>query len=189
MKTNKLFSVLLVAALFFTKPLFATDLVVEEFGTAPAYSSINAAVTAAVDGDRILVRNRAGNIPWIENINVSKSLEFLSYDNDTFFVVQGTYTLDAAAGRTITFIGMKNLSGGIVGGNSTGANKATTVNVFDSYFTYGNILLSAKVFNTTIAGCSMLNGIVSIASGSIIGNSITNINASSNEVVTISNTS
>lgn len=189
MKTNKLFSVLLFATLLFSKPLFATDLVVEEFGTAPAYSSINAAVTAAVDGDRILVRNRAGNIPWIENINVSKSLEFLSYENDTFFVVQGNYTLDAASGRTITIIGMKNLSGGIVLGNSIGANKATTVNIFDSYFTSGNILLGSIAFNTTIAGSTLLNGIVTISAGSIIGNSITNINSSSSEVVTISNSS
>ena len=41
----------------------ATDRIVEEFGSSPTYPSINAAVTAAVDGDRIVVKNRAGNIP------------------------------------------------------------------------------------------------------------------------------
>ncbi len=189
MKTNKIFSALFLFLIQFSFTSNASDLVVEEFGTAPAYSSINAAVTAAVDGDRILIRNRAGNIPWIENINISKSLELLSYDNDTFFVVQGLYTLDAAAGRNITIIGMKNLSGGITAGNSTGANKACNVNIFDSYFTLGNISLNANVFNTTIAGCSILNGIVRINSGSIIGNTISNLNNGNTEAVSIINTS
>lgn len=55
---------------------FATDLVVEEFGQPPSFASIGAAVAAANDGDRILIKNRAGNVPWIEDVTVNKSLPF-----------------------------------------------------------------------------------------------------------------
>lgn len=189
MKSKNLLYVLLFAATLFTKPLFATDLVVEEFGTSPAYASIASAVAASVDGDRILIRNRAGNIPWIENITINKSLELLSYDNDTFFVVQGNYYITAAASRKVSIIGMKNLSGGILSGTTTGVNKITTVNVFDCYIAYGSVYLNAVDFNTTVAGSTIANGTVYITSGSIVGNSITNGGSSTAEVVTVYNTS
>ncbi len=189
MKTNKILCSLLVAASLVTNSLVASDLVVEEFGTAPAYSSIASAVSAATDGDRILVRNRAGNIPWIENITVDKSLEFLSYENDTFFVVQGNYSIDASAGRVVSIIGMKNLAGNILTGSSIGANKSTSVNIMDCYFTSGGIYLSQKPFFVTIAGSTLVNGVVAITSGSILGNSITNINSTSSEIVTVINNS
>lgn len=107
-------STLLSLALFTTLPLLATDRVVEEFGQPPAYPNITSAVNAAVDGDRIIIKNRAGNIPWIENIEVTASLEFLSYDNDEFFYVQGDYTITGATGRTVTFVGMYNTAGDIL---------------------------------------------------------------------------
>src|SRR5947209_5067512 len=123
--TLALFAILIVA----TK-LYATDLIVEEFGSLPTYPSITAAVAASVDGDRIIIKNRSGNIPWIEDISIVKSLQFLSYDNDTFYVVQGNYTVTGASGRTVSFIGMHNLNGSITytGGATI---KSTTVNIMD----------------------------------------------------------
>lgn len=64
---------LLILIIFYLQS-FAADRVVEEFGFPPAYSSIGAAVAAANDGDRIIIINRSGNIPWIENITINKSL-------------------------------------------------------------------------------------------------------------------
>lgn len=189
MKTNKLLCALLFAASLFSKSISAADLVVEEFGTAPAYPTISSAIAASIDGDRILIRNRAGNIPWIENITINKSLELLSYENDTFFVVQGNYAINSGVGRKISIIGMKNLSGGINGGTSTASNKTTTVNILDCYLSNGSIFLSAVDFNTTIAGCTVLAGRVYISSGNIIGNSITNGGSSSAEPITVSNAS
>ena len=87
--------------------------IVEEFGSAPTYPNVASAVAAAVDGDRILVKNRAGDIPWIENITIDKSLQFLSYVDNGFFVVQGTYSIVPATGRQVTIIGMRNTAGGI----------------------------------------------------------------------------
>lgn len=188
MKNFKFLTAFLGLTFVMNQFVSATDLVVEEFGTPPAYSSITAAVNAAVDGDRIIIRNRAGNIPWIENITLNKSLELLSYDNDTFFVVQGTYTIDAAAGRTISIIGMKNLSGSILYGISSGANKTTTVNIFDSYFVSGRIVLNPIAFVLNLAGSTLDDGIVNYAAGSVFGNSIYN-STITGDALTLSNSS
>src|SRR5436190_9931049 len=93
--------------LFSSSALFSADLIVEEFGSFPTYSSILSAVTASAEGDRIIIKNRAGNVPWIENITVDKSLSFLSYDNNTQFVVQGNYTINKANNREVIIVGMK----------------------------------------------------------------------------------
>ena len=98
----------LLLSFLFLHQIRANDIVVEEFGLPPAYATITDAVNAAADGDRIIIKNRAGNIPWIENVIITKALEFLPFENDTFFVVQGNYTVNIASGKTVTFIGMRN---------------------------------------------------------------------------------
>ena len=110
--------ILLFAAALVASQAIATDRIVEEFGVPPTYPNVNAAVTAAVDGDRIIIKNRAGDIPWIENITIDKSLQFLSYADNGFFVVQGNYTVQAATGRQVTIIGMRNTAGNITGTSS-----------------------------------------------------------------------
>ena len=107
---------------------FATDRVVEELGIAPTYPSITAAVSAAIDGDRVVVKNRAGDIPWIENISVNKSLQFVSYENNSPFVVQGNYLIEAAPGREVSIIGMRN-TGGYFAGINPGGLRATRVRI------------------------------------------------------------
>jgi hypothetical protein len=91
----------------------AVDRIVEEFGVAPAFPNIASAITAASDGDRIIIKNRAGDIPWIETINVNKSLEFLSFQDNGFFIVQGNWTITSATGRVVRIIGMRNTAGNI----------------------------------------------------------------------------
>lgn len=148
--------------------LFATDRIVEEFGQAPAYPSITAAVAAASDGDRIIVKNRASNIPWIEDIEVDKSLQFLSFANDDFFYVQGSYTIIGAAAREVTIIGMRNTSGGIAFA-SGGSVRGTSVRILDSYFVTGSILLNNNNFQADIIGCTLVNGRVAINFGNVVG--------------------
>jgi hypothetical protein len=150
---------------------FATDRIVEEFGVAPAYPNIASAVAAAVDGDRIIVKNRAGDIPWIEDITVAKSLQFLSYANDGYFVVQGTYSITAADGREVTIIGMRNTSGGITGSGSA-AVRGTRVRVMDSFFVNGSVTLNTTAFNAEVVGSTFQNGTVSISYGNVVGNDI-----------------
>lgn len=84
--------------------LYAADLVVEEFGVSPTYGSIQSAINAASNGDRILIRNRAGGIPWLENLGINKSIELLSYENDSTFVMQGDITFSPVNNGTITII-------------------------------------------------------------------------------------
>lgn len=169
MKRIYLFSLLLSVALLSK----ATDLVVEEFGITPSYSSIASAVTAANDGDRIIIRNKSGNIPWIEDINVNKSLEFLSFQNDTFFIVQGNYTITPAIGRTISFVGMKNLSGGISTVTNSPAGTRCKVNVVNCYFTSGNITLTYNYFDLQVISSKLSNGYVAMCHGKVIGSEIT----------------
>lgn len=161
-------SILTLLVLSGTLSTFATDRIVEEFGQSPAYANITAAVAAAVDGDRIIVKNRAGNIPWIENIAVNASLQFLSFANDDFFYVQGSYTITGAAGREVIIIGMRNTSGSVAfapGGNVRG----TSVRLIDSYFVNGSVALNSNNVQADIVGCTFLNGAISINYGNVVG--------------------
>ena len=165
---------LTLALVLYAAGAFAADRIVEEFGTPPTYSSIAAAVAAAVDGDRIIVKNRAGDIPWIENIAISKSLTFLSYTNNVQFVVQGTYTINATNGREVNFIGMRNTAGGVVAGTATGTARGTLVSIMDCWFVAGSISLSNTVFDVQVIGNQLDNGAVIIHWGNVIGNSVSN---------------
>jgi hypothetical protein len=165
----------LLACLLFggaTLSTFAVDRIVEEFGSAPTFPNIASAVAAAVDGDRILVKNRAGDIPWIENITIDKSLQFLSYADNGFFVVQGTYSIVPAAGRQVTIIGMRNTAGSIQAASGTNAVRGTRVRVVDSFFVNGGIQLANQNFDVDVVGCTLQNGTVGLFYGNVIGNDI-----------------
>jgi hypothetical protein len=165
----------LLACLLFggaTLSTFAVDRIVEEFGSAPTYPNIASAVAAAVDGDRILVKNRAGDIPWIENITIDKSLQFLSYADNGFFVVQGTYSIVPTTGRQVTIIGMRNTAGGIQAASGNSAVRGTRVRVIDSFFVNGGVQLANQYFDVDVVGCTLQNGTVGLFYGNVIGNDI-----------------
>lgn len=151
---------------------FAVDRIVEEFGTPPAYSNIAAAVAAAADGDRIIIKNRAGDIPWIEAITVDKSLEFLNYADNGFFVVQGIWTITPAAGRVVVIKGMRNTNGSI---NATAAGPlgSTVLKVLDGQFVSGNINAASDAVRADIVGNELQAGYVRINLGNVVGNKIT----------------
>ena len=167
MKTRILLFLVAIAATF---SLRAADLIVEEFGTFPTYPSLNSALTAATSGDRIVVKNRAGDIPWIENLSISKSITFVSYTNNTQWIMQGTITIASADGREINFIGMKNTAGGFVVGTSSGANRGTKVNIMDCNLVAGNIALGNNTIETNVISSKIDNGQVVLNSGNVIGN-------------------
>ena len=176
MKTKSILLVsILITAVFTTK---ATDLLVEEFGLAPAYSSIGAAVAAAVDGDRILIKNRTGNIPWVEDITIAKSIELLSYVNDSFFIVQGTYTITPASGREVTIIGMLNHSGGISAGTN-GTGTRTEISIFDSHLLSGSLNFNYNALDVNIVGTKLNSGTILLKYGNVIGCDIVNASTSS----------
>jgi hypothetical protein len=150
----------------------AVDRIVEEFGVPPTYPNIASAVAAAADGDRIIIKNRAGEIPWIENIGIDKSLEFLSYANDGYFVVQGNYNIAPANGRVVLINGMRNTAGSIGALAGSSNVRGTRVRVVDSYFVNGTINLANNFFDADIVGCTLVNGSVSINFGNVVGNDI-----------------
>jgi hypothetical protein len=170
MKTSMLICCLLA---IMTLNSYASDLLVEEFGLAPAYSSISAAVAAANDGDRIIIKNKNGNAPWIENVTVNKSVQFLPFTNDTFFIVQGIYTIVPADNREITIVGMRNMAGNITGSAVANVAARTKVNIMGSLFQSGSVLISANGYNVNTVHTIFANGGVSIRAGSVIGCDIT----------------
>ncbi len=179
---------LLIAVALCTVPALATDRIVEEFGVSPTYPNVAAAVSAAVNGDRIIIKNRAGDIPWIENITIDKSLEFLSYANDGYFVVQGTYNIAPADGRVVLINGMRNTAGSIGAAAGSSSVRGTRVRVVDSYFVNGGINLANTFFDADVVGCTLVNGTVSICFGNVVGNDIDGSNIS-DEAISVSTTS
>lgn len=171
----KRFPALLSALL--TIPALATDRIVEEFGVSPTYPNIASAVSASVDGDRIIIKNRAGDIPWIENITVDRSLQFLSFSNDAQFIVQGTYTLVIAAGRDVLINGMRNTAGGITF-SGTAAARSMKAKVVDSYLVNGSIALGSNALDADVISNTLVNGTVSINFGNVVGNDIDGTNIS-----------
>lgn len=146
----------------------AVDHIVEEFGVPPAFPNIASAIAAADDGDRIIIKNRAGDIPWIETITVNKSLEFLSFQDNGFFTVQGNWTINPATGRVIRIIGMRNTAGNITFSGSAPV-ASTLVSVIDCQFVVGSIQLETDFIKTTVVGSEFQAGTVRINYGSVIG--------------------
>jgi len=165
MKKSILFSVFILVGILAK----ATDLLVEENGLSPSYSSITAALAAASSGDRIFIKNKAGNLPWLENITISKSVDLLSFVNDSFFIMQGTVTVSPTTFSTINIIGMINLNGGISVGTSPTGNR-TILRILDCQLA-GGISQQYNNYDLTVYGCTV-SGSVSYMHGSIVGNVI-----------------
>lgn len=103
-------SFLLFFSTFFLNHCFSSNLIVQQSGPAGTYSSINAAISAALDGDVILVNNRTDGLPWIEDVIINKSLTFVSAVDNVSFWVSGNYEIVRANNRLITIVGMRNTS-------------------------------------------------------------------------------
>lgn len=114
----------------FTTLTSAADLYVRDFGSGGAYSTISAAITAASDGDRIIIRPKSGGIPYLENLVVNKSLSFVCEINFAKYLVQGTISITPDAGRVITFSNL-NLTSSMTVTEGTYGGRAT-LNVFNS---------------------------------------------------------
>lgn len=152
--------------------VFAADLVVIDGGPTGTYGSIGAAITAANNGDRIIVTNKASMAPWVENLLVNKSLTFVSATDNVRFLLQGDITIQAANGRAVTIIGLESIGGTVVGTNNTNASR-TVVNLLGSAFNFNGVAIDFDFpnYDLTVANCDLGNtGDIDFRYGKILGN-------------------
>lgn len=173
MKTIKLFfTIALLMGAGLINDLRATDLIVEENGVLPNYGTISDAVAAAGNGDRIFIKNKAGNVPYLENVTVGVSLELLPFDQDGFFVVQGNYTINPAIGRSVTIIGMRNLVGSITAAVNSPTGTPTRVNIMGCDFSSGSISISGTNYVSHISGNRLASGSITCRYSTITANEV-----------------
>lgn len=134
----------------FTSIASAADLYVRDLGAGGSYSTISAAITAASDGDRIIIRPKAANLPYIENLTIDKSVTLVSEINFSKYVLQGTITITPLAGRVVTLHNVSSNFALSVSAATTGGR--TTLNVYNSLFSS----ITADKANTSLnmSGCT-----------------------------------
>ena len=169
MKTVKLLFLMLATGLM-TMSMYAADLIVEENGVLPNYASIQDAVNAASDGDRIFIKNQAGNVPYMENVTINVSVELLPFDSDGEFIVLGSFTLNPAIGRTISIIGMNNQVGSVSMSANSPAGSSSRVNVLGCLIQNGSISITGTNIISHISGNQLNAGSITARYSTITGN-------------------
>lgn len=159
----------LIALLLVTNA-FAIDRIVQENGPAGTFPTISAAITAAVNGDRIIIYPKIGDNPYVENITIDKTLELASAQDGVRYKIQGDISLIALNNRTISIIGAQLTSGSITGAT---AGWRTNVNIMGCILDGGNISFSNQYYASIVSNI-VQNGSITIAHGKIIGNELVN---------------
>jgi len=164
-----------VAGLF-SSMASAADLYVRNLGAGGAYATVSAAITAAANGDRIIIQPKSNGSAYVENLTINKSLTFISETTYNKYFIQGSITITPSAGRVVTF---HNLSSGnftiynvTVTGATTGGR--TTLNLYNCFL--NNVDATPANTTTNMSGCNV-GGYVYFSHGRITGNSAQSITA------------
>ena len=88
--------------------------------------------------------------------------------------MQGTWTIIPAVGRTVTMIGMKNLSGDITTSGASPVGARTKVNFMGGELSAGSISFDYDNFDVTVSA-SVINGNVIMHYGKLFGNVINSL--------------
>lgn len=154
----------------------AADLYVRATGAGGAYTTVSAAITAANNGDRIIIQPKIDGSAYIENLTINKSLTFVSETNYNKYFIKGTININPAPGRVVT---ISNLSSGnftiynvVATGATTGGR--TTINLFNCYL--NNVDTTPANTTTNMSGCTV-SGFVFFSHGRMTGNSAQRIMA------------
>lgn len=161
-----------VMAVLFSANLFAADLCVNEAGSGGCYSSINAALAAANDGDRILIQPKTGNAPYVENLTINKSVQLLSNQEAVKWSLTGNITITPAVGRSISILHMYNTTGNITASGNSPMGARCKVNIMDCDLANGYINFNYDYFDVNIISSIIQDGYVALRYGNVIGNSI-----------------
>lgn len=164
-----------------TLPCSAIDRIVDVTGTGGAFTTITAALTAAQDGDRILVIPHAGN--FVENLVLTKSLQVMSAVEGQRFNLQGSITFaPGTAGREITVQNVLIASGFGITSSLSPAGPRTAVRVLDCKLLGGNLNMANSNYDVTVARDSLMNGGVNFSFGKVVGNFINGSISCTNDV-------
>jgi hypothetical protein len=151
----------------------AADLCVNESGSGGCFSTITAAIAAANDGDRILIQPKAGNAPYVEVLNINKSIQLLSNQEGVMWGLAGTVTITPAIGRNISILHMRSNTGNITASGNSPAGPRCKVNIMNCELLNGYINFNYDNFNVNVVSTIISNGYVALKYGNIIGNDMT----------------
>lgn len=167
---------LIAIAGLFTSMANAADLYVRASGANGAYTTVSAAITAAANGDRIIIQPKTDGSAYIENLTINKSLTFVSETNYNKYFIRGTININPAAGRVVT---ISNLNSGsftiynvIATGPTTGGR--TTINLFNCNL--NNVDTTPANTTTNMSGCTV-GGYVFFSHGRMTGNRVQRMTA------------
>lgn len=172
MKNMKLLIALLaiIAAAPFAR---ATDRIVADGGQGGAFPTINAALTAASAGDRILIYPKSGGSPYTENIVINKNIQLLCAVEGKYFGVNGAVNVDGAsmpANGVVTIIGMNLQNGNISSISQANAGGKTKVNILGCRLDNGIInFYSSHYYDLNASSDSLKNGVIQFRYGKVIG--------------------
>jgi len=160
--------VLLFALCLATAQAFAADLYVREFGSGGAHWTITSAIAAASDGDRIIIEPKAGNIPYVENVTIDKSVTLMSETFGVKYILQGNITITPAIGRIVTIKNVDMWGYSIDSSTSLNGDRMV-INIFESKAAsinlgYDNI---SAIINNNVIG-----GEIKIVHGKVIANNV-----------------
>lgn len=166
----KTLTTVFLAVFFSVINVYSTDIDVNETGSGGAFTTISAALTAAVDGDRIFIEPKAGGAAYIESLSISKSVQLLSNIEGEKYIVQGDVTVTPSTIENVAIIGMA-LSGNIFSSVDASPAGRTSVKILFCEID-GNITFNNNNYHLTLAN-SVVNGVVFFRAGKILGNTIT----------------
>ena len=166
MKTKYLFYAL-VCVMSIGK-IKAADLYVRDMGAGGAYSTISAAITAANNGDRIIIKPKIGNVPYLENLSINKSLTFVSETNFSKYYVQGNIAIVPAAGRVINIHNMYAFQSSLGTTSTSFTGGRCTVNIVNCIVDSAIDMDNTKNVTTNVYGSTCSN--LYFVHGKIIGN-------------------
>ncbi len=168
MKTKLFF--IAIAGLF-TSMVSAADLYVRDAGAGGSFSTISAAIAQASDGDRIIIRPKAGNLPYVENLIINKSLTFVSETNFSKYILQGSISVTPEAGRTISIHNLQISGTGAITVDAATVGGRTTLNIMNSFVAAVNAAQSNTTLN--LSGCT--GAAVTMTHGRCTGNKVNSI--------------
>lgn len=154
----------LIVILLINLKSFATDLYVNSSGASGTYTTLSSALTAASDGDRIIISTLMN---LIENVTIDKSVTITSAASGSSFVLNGTMTIEANSGKEIRIIGGDISSLSFSSGSGTDASPCKFYLV-DSELS-NNLDASPYGLSVNILYCNIPNIGASFKFGSIIG--------------------